>query len=152
MEQSSLTCLDGISVGQVSSWMDAASSSPAKDSRLVKGRNLMLWCGTQGPWGSGTWRMLQEVQSGQNLVHRQKDTECNSSIMFESLFNKHENRSCYHETESGFKYTWLQSWNGYARFIPCSYFVSYYAQTWSLDIGLSILILGHSLRFQIINW
>lgn len=151
MEHSSLTFLDWSSVGQVSSWMDAASSSPPKDSRLVKRRNLMLWCGTQGPWGSGTFRMLQEVQSGQNLVHRPKDTQCNSSIMFESLYNKDENRSCYHEIEVGFKYTRLQSWNGYARFLPCSYFVSYYAQTWSLDIGLSILTLCHTLRFQIIN-
>jgi hypothetical protein len=32
--------------------------------------------------------MLQEVQSGQNSAHRQKDTECNSSIMFESLSTK----------------------------------------------------------------
>jgi hypothetical protein len=152
MKHSSLTCLDWSSVGQVSSWMDAASSSPAKDSRLVKRRNLMLWCGTQGPWGSGTWRMLQEVQSGQNLAPRQKDTQSNSSIIFESLFNKHENRSCYHETKIGFKYTWPQSWNAYARSISCSYFFSYYAQTSSPDIGLSIWILCHTLRFLIINW
>jgi hypothetical protein len=41
-------------------WMDAASSSSlAKHSELEKGHNLMLWCRTQGLWGSKTLKILE---------------------------------------------------------------------------------------------
>jgi hypothetical protein len=58
---------------------------------------------TQGPWGSGTLKMLQEIKNAQILMHKQKNIECNFSIMFESLFNKDENRSYYNEIEIVFK-------------------------------------------------
>lgn len=43
-------------------WMDAASSSSlAKHSGLEKGHNLMLWCRTQGLWGSKTLKILEFI-------------------------------------------------------------------------------------------